>query len=85
MGAVNKANGVRGVGSVSDIRDAVSVEAGDTTNGGSAASFVPEINASRALQLGFPFLISAHVNAPMISLNRALLNTGMNSRFPNCY
>jgi len=80
--------GARGVGSVSDISDAVSVEAGDTTNrgvGGNAASLVPKINASRALSLGFPFLISAHVNAPMISLNRALLNTGMNSRFPNCY
>jgi hypothetical protein len=48
VGAVNKANGVRGVGSVSDISDAVGIEAGDTTNGGvggNAASFVPKINA----------------------------------------
>ena len=72
--------GVRGVGSVSDI-DAVGVDAaagagaGDTTNagvgGGNAASFEPKTNASRARSPGFPFL-SAHLNAPMISLNSRL-------------
>jgi hypothetical protein len=60
------------------ISDAVGVGAGagagDTTNGcvgGNAASFVPKTNASRARSPGFPFL-SAHVNAPMISLNSRL-------------
>lgn len=56
----------------SGVSDAVGAGAGDTTNvgiGGNAASFVPKTNASRALSPGFPFL-SAHVNAPMISLTR---------------
>jgi len=66
--------GTRGGGSVSDISEGFGVKAGDTTNGGvggNADSFVPKINASRALSLGFLFL-SAHINAPMISLNSRL-------------
>jgi hypothetical protein len=34
VGGDNKANGVRSVGSVFDISDAVAVDAGDTTKGG---------------------------------------------------
>ena len=76
----NGVMGVRGVGSVSDVSDAIGVDAGagagagDTTNGGvggNAASFEPKTNASRARSPGFPFL-SAHLNAPMISLNSGL-------------
>lgn len=74
--------GCLSVGSVSDISDAVGVDAGvgagagagDATNGsvgGNAASFVPKTNVSRVLSLGFSFL-SARVSAPMISLNSRL-------------
>jgi len=72
--------GCLSVGSVSDISDAVGVDAGvgggagDATNdsvGGNAASLVPKTNVSRVLSLGFSFL-SARVSAPMISLNSRL-------------
>ncbi len=57
--AGNKANGVS---------DAVGVGAGNTTNGGVGTAFLYRRQILPLRQEWFAFL-SAHVNAPMISLN----------------